>query len=275
MKRSFNNWWCVLALLAVPAALFAASPARPTKPEPAKTVDLFAGMDTGEVEAVIIFKDSTEGTVMIKNKSDQPLTVKMPEAFAGVPILAQRRGGGGGVGGMGLGGGGGLGGSGGGSQGMMGGMGGGMMGGMGGMGGGMGGGMFNVAPDKVQKIKIAGVCMDHGLNDPNPRIPYKPVPAESYAKDPAVTELVKLMLRGQIDQHSAQAATWHLQNGLTWEELANKIGVKHIGGLKEPYFTKANLERAFVAARVAKEEAEKAPQEGSSKSIGDELAKQQ
>jgi hypothetical protein len=170
-----------------------------------------------------------------------------------------------------------MGGMGGGMQGMGGGMMGGGMGGMmgGGMGG-MGGGMFNVAPDKVQKVKIAAVCLDHGLTDPSPRVPYKPVPIESYVKDPAVVELVKLLTAGQIDQHSAQAAAWHLQNGLTWDELAQKIGIKHINGTEEPYFAPNQLERAFAATRLAKTLAENAVKENSSgKSIGDVLAGQQ
>src|SRR5262245_59344877 len=194
------------------------------------TVELFAGMESGAVSAVMIMKDSTEGTVLVTNKTDKPLTLKLPEAFAGVPILAQR--GMGGMGGMG----GGMGGGRGGMQGMGGGMmGGGMGGGMGGMGG--GGGMFSIGPEKVQKIKIAAVCLDHGKIDPNQTVIYQPIPIESYSKDPAIAQLVKLMRHGQIDQHSAQAAAWHIQNGLTWEELAKKIGINHINGTQEPYFT--------------------------------------
>jgi hypothetical protein len=260
MKLSFSqNWWLATLVVAIPAVVLAASPASaPKKEPPAKAVDLFIGMDSGEVEAVLIPKDSTGGTIMIKNKTDKPLSVKIPAAFAGVPILAQL-GGGGGIGGGGMGGGGMGGMGGGGGQGM----GGGMMGGggMGGMGGGGMGGMFNIAPDKVQKVKITAVCLDHGKADPNPRIPYKPVPIDSYAKDPAVAELLVLMLQGKIDQHSAQAAAWHIQNGLSWEELANKVGVKHIDGRKEPYFVAAQLERAFAATRVAKEQAEKTAKE--------------
>jgi hypothetical protein len=263
MKLSFSQNWILAALVAaIPAVVLAASPASaPKKEPPAKSVDLFIGMDSGEVEAVLIPKDSTGGTIMIKNKTDKPLSVKIPAAFAGVPILAQiGMGGGMGGGGMGGGGMGGMGG-GGGMQGMGGGMmGGGGMGG-GGMGGGGMGGMFNIAPDKVQKVKIAAVCLDHGKADPNPRVPYKPVPIDSYAKDPAVAELLVLMCQGKIDQHSAQAAAWHIQNGLSWEELANKVGIKHIDGRKEPYFVGAHLERAFVATRVAKEQAEKTAKE--------------
>jgi hypothetical protein len=138
----------------------------------------------------------------------------------------------------------------------------------------MGGGMFNVEADKVQKVKIASVCLDHGLTDPSPRVPYKPIPIDSYAKDPAIAELVKLMISGRLDQHSAQAAAWHIQNGLSWEELANKIGIKHINGTKEPYFTASQLERAFVAAHAAKIQAEKNSSEKSNKSVGEILADQ-
>jgi len=144
------------------------------------------------------------------------------------------------------------------------------------MGGGMGGGMFNIAPDKVQKIKLAAVCLDHGLNDPNPRVAYKPIPIESYAKDPAVTEVIKLMLAGQVDQHSAQAAVWNMQNGLSWDELLAKIGIKHINGTTEPYFTPANIERALMAARISKARAEQIAKERTGeKSLGDVLSVKQ
>jgi hypothetical protein len=111
------------------------------------------------------------------------------------------------------------------------------------------------------KGKMTIVCLDHGLKDPNPRVPYKLIPIEQYAKSPVVTEVVKMLVRGDIDQHSAQAAAWHLQSGLSWDELAKKIGIKHINGSVEPYFLQGHLERAFVAARVATERIEKAPKE--------------
>jgi len=147
------------------------------------------------------------------------------------------------------------------------------------MGGGMGGGMFNIGPERAVKVKVASVCLDHGKKDPNPRIPYEIVPIESYAKSPAIAELVKMMCLGQIDQHSAQAATWHIQNGLSWEELAQKIGAKHIGGATEPYFTPVQLQRSLVAVRLAEELAkehakrnakERSPGESSSENLARE-----
>jgi len=106
------------------------------------------------------------------------------------------------------------------------------------------------------------------------------VPIESYAKSTAVAEVVKMLGRGEIDQRSAQAAAWHLQNGLSWEELANKIGAKHLNGAVEPYFNVEQLQRALAATRIAQERAEKAPQptpaeKAPQKSLGETLAKQQ
>jgi hypothetical protein len=243
---------------ALPLAALAASPASKSEKEAAKVVELFAGIKSGDIEVKVIPKDAKEGTVTIKNNTGKPLTIKVPEVLAGVPVLAQGLGG---IGGAGAGNAnnGGYGGGGGGNQGfgggMMGGMGG-MMGGMGGGMGGMGGGFFNVPADKVGKFQLVTVCLDHGKKDPNPRVPYELVPIESYAKDPAVTEVLKLMVKGKLDQQSAQAACWHLQNGLTWEELATKIGVKHLNGTVEAYFTPANLERALTATRAAQKQIE-------------------
>jgi hypothetical protein len=275
MKLSLSRGLaCATLVAAVPLAVFAASPSRRTAAEPTgEVIGLFEGMESGAIEVKVIPKDSTEGTITVKNKTGKPLTIKLPDAFAGVPVLAQ----GFGMGDMGGGGmmGGGMGGQ---NQGLGGGMmGGGMMGaGMGGMGG-QAGGFFNVAPDKVAKGKITTVCLDHGKKDPNPRVPYKLIPIESYAKNAVVAEVVKMLVRGEIDQYSAQAASWHLQNDLSWEELAGKIGAKHLNGTVEPYFTRAQLDRAFGATRVAEQRAEKASKEkekSQRNSIGDDLAKQ-
>jgi hypothetical protein len=270
MNRSLTRGlWLVALLAAMPIAVQAASPSLKTadKEKPTgEVVDLFAAMKAGDIEVKVITKDSTEGVITIENKTKKPLSIKMPAAFAGVPVAAQFGGGGLGAGGgnnnnnanQGMG------------MGMM----GGGMGGMG-MGGGMGGGFFNVAPEKVAKGKFVAVCLDHGKKDPNPHVPYTPIPIESYAKDPSVAEVVKLLVAGQIDQHSAQAATWHLQNGLTWEELAAKIGVKHLSGATEPYFTLAHLERALAVTRLATERAKEAKESAPAKSIGEQVAGQQ
>lgn len=274
MKRAITSGWLVAAAVAaMPLFALAAAPEKKAAnvKEPTNVVELFAGMESGEIEVKVFPKDATKGTVTIKNNTDKPLTIKVPAALAGVPVLGQI--------GCPLGGGGGGGGNnnnGGGNQGFGGGMMGGMgMGGMGGMMGGMGGGMFNIAPEKVAKIKLVTVCLDHGKDDPNPHVEYQLVPIESYAKDPAVAEVIKLMVAGKLDQHSAQAAAWHLQNGLTWPELATKVGAKHLNGSIEPYFTAAHLKRALAATKLAQQKAEATETPKPAESLGQALAGQE
>ncbi|RCS40789.1 hypothetical protein DTL42_25865 [Bremerella cremea] len=107
-------------------------------------------------------------------------------------------------------------------------------------------------PEKVQKLKIQGVCLDHGMEDPNPKIPYELKPIASYTTKPGVAELCQLLGRGDINQRSAQAAAWHLNNDMSWEELANKR-IHHLIGPDTPYFSPQELQVAYKAAEYAKE----------------------
>lgn len=220
-------------------------------------VELFQGMAQGIIDVNFIPKDETEARIIIKNTTNRPLNVRLPDAFAGVPILAQRggRGGGGGGGGFG-GGGGGFGGGGGGGQALGGGGGGGQGGfGGGGQGGGGGGGLFNIAPEKVAKIRVPCVCLEHGKLDPTPRMKYQIVPIETYVDRPAVIEMVKAFATGQLDRGSTQAAVWHLNNDLSWQELAAKTRGPNDPrfGRKTPYFTAGQIRQGILLAQRAVE----------------------
>ena len=90
-------------LLLAATALAAENRPRPAKigeynPD-AQTVEMFAAMEKGDIAVKLIPKDSTQSKIIIENKTDEPLNVKLPDAFAGVPILAQVGGGAGGAGG--------------------------------------------------------------------------------------------------------------------------------------------------------------------------------
>ncbi len=218
-----------------------------------QTVEMFAAMQSGDIDVKIIPKDDTEARVLIKNNTKQPLNVKLPDTFAGRPILAQTRGGGGRSGG---------GTSGGGAQTMGGGMGGGMMGG-----GGMG--MFSIPPEQLGQFKVPTVCLEHGKKDPRPQIPYEIVPLDQFTKDPAVKELLTAFGKNKINQRAAQAAAWHLANDMSWEELAGKR-IDHLNGTSELWFNpeeiQAGMQLASTAEATATAEAAKnlakAPVEG-------------
>lgn len=208
-------------------------------------VEFFSAMDSGQINVKLRMEDSSEGKFIIENKTDKALSIQLPEAFAGVPVMHQI----GGIGGGGLGGGGGgLGGGGGGqSQGAGGGFGG---GGGGQGGGGFGGGQFNVPAGRVGRIKVNTVCLEFGKEEPAPFRSYTVIPIEKFTDNQAVIETCKMLGRGDIDQRTAQAAAWHLANGLTWDQLLVLNKVQLSNGYFERYFHRDHL---VAAQRVASE----------------------
>ena len=241
--------------------------------EPIEAVEMFEAIKDGKIEVQLIPKDATQASVVIRNKGDKPLNIKLPSTFGAVSVLGQM-----GMGGMGGGGRGGMGGGGmggmGGGQGMGGGMGGGGMGGggmggggrggggmggmggggMGGMGGGGMGGMFRVNPDRPGKLKVPCVCLEHGKQDPNPRMKYKIVPLEEVNADPRVRDLCSVLGQGKVPQNTAQAAAWHIANRMSWDELAhkNRIESQYIGNVK--FFNPIELQTAFQLTGLINQE---------------------
>ena len=222
--------------LTVVAVLMSASIVHAARPT-AEKVELFSAIKARQIGVKLIPKDATQATVIIKNRTDRPLSIQMPRTFAGIPVLAQNNNAGGNNSGSS-------------SSNQT--MGGGMMGG-GMMGGGMmGGGMFNVGPERVGKIKVATVCLEHGKKDPNPRVPYKIRPITEFTRNTELIEVVKMLGDGKLNQMAAQAAAWHLSDGLTWQQLASQVKIKHLNGSVEMYFNRRQLQTALTAVSVAR-----------------------
>lgn len=199
------------------------------------TVNFFDAMKAGQIEVKLIPKDSTQGRVFIQNKTKKPLNVKLPEAFAATPVLAQM-----GMGGMN--------------------MGGGMMGG--------GGGFFNVPAEKEGNFKVQCMCLEHGKPEPRPAMTYKISPIETFSKKPGVEALCRMLGYGKINQRAGQAAAWHLNNGMSWEKLAAKR-IEHADGSTEPYFTDEELRAGMALANQAVSESYDRPQEEPKPSPGE------
>lgn len=242
-----------------------------TKPKfipSAERVELFQGMEDGQIETKVIAKGPFGGNLLITNKTDQPLTIDMPQAFATVHVLKQLGGlGGGGLGGGGLGGGG-LGGGqqgGGGQQNQGGGAGGGGLGGGGlgggGLGGGQqgggGGGFFSVPPEKTVRLPYYSVCLEHGKKDPTPQATYKIVPLDDYTKDPVLKQLISMVATGRLPAQSAQAAVWTRTDNLTWQQIASKTKLDVVRG-NLPYFQPNEVRAAQMLVAAAEGRAREA-----------------
>lgn len=211
----------------------------------APVIGMFQGMEEEKIDVKLIQISSKKGNLLVENKTNETITVKLPDAWVGVHVLNQIGGlGGGGLGGGGLGGGGQQGGGGGGQQAGGGGQGlggGGQQGGGLGGGGGGGGNFFSIPPEKLVRISVNSVCLEYGKTEPTAKMEYRVVPVDAVSKDPVLAKLLAFVATGRMNENAAQAAAWVLASGKTWEELAN---LKHqrLGGQPSPHmFNQAEI----------------------------------
>ena len=239
-----------LGLLAVGTAE-AAKKGQITKPKldpNAPVVELFKGMEDGQLSTKLLQKNSKTGNLLIENLTKETITVQMPESFVGVHVLNQ-----GGFGG-GLGGGGGQQGGGGGGQSAGGGAGGGQQGCAGGGAAGGGGGFFSIPPEKVVRLAVTSVCLEYGKPEPSLRMEYKIHPVESVSTDPILKELLNLVATGRINTNVAQAAAWNIANGKSWQELS-QMKFNRLARPDTPQFSYAELAYAQQLVAAAKQRA--------------------
>lgn len=265
MLSTFSRYAALLALVVFSSApTFAdnAAEADAAKSADQSVVrDLFEARDAGDIEVKFIAKNDHHGRILITNKLPEGVKIRIPDAFVGDPVVAQFGGGGGGNFG---GGGGGLGGGGGGNQSVGGGGGGGFGGGGGGLGG---GGAFSIPPDRVTKIDVPLLCLDHGKSDPSSSKPYELRPVNQNDR-PEVVELLKAFGSGELQHNAAQAAVWHLNNDLSWQELAAKLTGTRRNISRSPYFSRFELQAAYAYANEAVRLGQEAQEEAMVESPG-------
>jgi hypothetical protein len=248
--------------------------------ESAKIVELFDGMDSGQLQVRVSPKSPQESYVFVKNTTDEPLTVALPKAAVGVHILPQffngqgnnpfnnfgnqnqnqnqglnNQFGGGGQQGR--------------SQ---------NVGGQfqpfnnnqqglfnnqnNGNGNGNlnqfqnGNGFFSIPPEKTVQLKMRTVCLDYGLPDPTPGMKYELRRVETEISNPALVKLLE-GFTVRVDQDAMQAAAWHLSNNLSWGQISGLAGNELIA------FTSGTIfdAKAMKMAQALVQEAEKAAKE--------------
>lgn len=200
-------------------------------------VDFFQAREAGALDAKFIAVNEKRGHLILENNDDRPLKIRMPAAFAGVPVLAQfqpipfpgpidNQPQGVGFPAPGL----------------------------------NGGnipinGVMNVAPERIVELKagqkrtirVQSVCLDHGHPTPNARMKYDVVPLASYKPGMKLAELISVLDQRKYSQSAIQAVAWHYTDGKTLAEL-RKFRSKPSGGL---FFTKAEIgEAARLLAEI-------------------------
>lgn len=231
------------AMLLVPACLAGAADTRPDLSE--EPAELFQAIEAEQVAVTLIPSNARRATIQFENKTDKPLTIRMPTAAAGAPVLAQffpppgnndnqnnNQNAAPQMLGFGM------------NQNQQ-----------GNQGFNQGGNrqgnqgwnpqqaFFNVPPGKVVKVRVDCVCLEHGKPNPRPRIPYEIRPIEKVSGEPAVRELLERLAAKKCSQRIAQIGVWHFTNDLSWSELA-ELKIEHLNGAKERRFSRKEVEQA-------------------------------
>jgi hypothetical protein len=225
-------------LPAVATVIILSSSGIAAPPERAEAVDFFKARQAGDLDAKFIAANEKRGHLLLENEGERPLVIRMPEAFAGVPVLAQFAP-----------------------------FPGPNPGPVPGQGVGIPGnvnqrgpflqGNWNVPPERLVELqpaqkrtfRIESVCFDHGKPTPNARMKYDIVPLADYKSDKRLAELIRVFGEGRYSQPAVQAIAWHYASGKTIDELRKICHPK----THQIFFTKSQIDEARKLHRDVKE----------------------
>ena len=115
--------------------------------------------------------------------------------------------------------------------------------------------------ERVGEVRVPGVCLEHGKDEPRPSIKYELKPVEAFSKDPALYQMLKLFGEKKINQRVAQAAAWHISSKMSWDSWRPSRS-SGSASRRQPYFSQQELRAAMQLVEVAKTEAEQGIAEG-------------
>lgn len=210
-------------------------------------VELFDAIDEGLVEVSFIPRSAQNANLFVTNRSDRPISVKLPDAVVAVHVLKQGFGQGNNLFGNNA-----FNATGQQATGQTGGQGQPVSGGLNANQGtnftnglnNAGNNFFSVPVDKTVQVPLLTVCLAHGKPDPRPQMKYQLVKLEEFTKDAVLQETLKRFAAGDVERPAAQAATWHLVDSMSWKELEAKR-IERAGGYPgRPYFESRHLQAA-------------------------------
>ena len=110
---------------------------------------------------------------------------------------------------------------------------------------------FTIPAGRSVQIALHSACAEHGKRTPISRMTYRLKPLAEQTANETLQKVIQSYDPKTTDPLAFQAVVWHLANGLSWEALAQKTVKK--GGQKVLYFTRPQL----VAAQKLIANAEK------------------
>lgn len=108
---------------------------------------------------------------------------------------------------------------------------------------------FVVFPGRSRVLRVPTVCLEHGKREPHAKVPYRMVRLDACSSDPRIADVLQSLSQGMISQKVAQAASWHLSSGRTWEQLASEV-IAMAGGADPDVPVFAPLELAAASRFV-------------------------
>ncbi|MBX6312286.1 MAG: hypothetical protein IRY99_05110 [Isosphaeraceae bacterium] len=96
---------------------------------------------------------------------------------------------------------------------------------------------IKVPVDQTVELSIPAVCLNFGIRTPNAKDQFRLMDIDEYTSDPRTRKGLRSLATLGTSQKVAQAAMWHLANGITWSQMA-AVASKHL-----------NLHEITLAAR--------------------------
>lgn len=282
MNRRVTRLWLAGWLAVCGAATGAESTGRVLlKPKflpDAERMGLFDALAAGLIDARMMPRDATGGSLFLENLSDRPLTIELPEAVVGVQVLPQfgnlfqQAGNGQGNAGNG--------GQGAGANQPVG----------AGFQGNFGNGatpnlignapfnqaprqnFFSIPPERIARVPYHSVCLEHGAVDPKRGNVYRLVQVNEFSADPRLPHLLKQVGAQAESTAALQAAAWHIVNGMSWEQLQAKP-FHRAAAPDTPYFESRDLQTARRLVEQVEQLAAQEPREPATDEPAPKLAK--
>ena len=116
-------------------------------------------------------------------------------------------------------------------------------------------------------MKLTSVCLEPGKPDPRAAMPYEVRPLADVTDKPEVVELCRMLGRNEVSQRAAQAAAWHLNNDMSWDELTSLRRKTAVSAITKPFFTRRELAEGKKVAETARELAAEAKKDARADSL--------